>query len=268
MNFEDIDFLVTDVNYVVERPFASNWAVKNLCFAHNYVMAFSADGFVTYETEGQYITAGRNGVCLFPPGNLRSGAADRLHPWHFISVNFDLTFLKGNKSEFHRKMLHTANVSGDVRNLFFLLSKIWERKEALYRLKSRTIVQEILTHLLQTEMENSVPRHKQLDAAKKYIQDNFTNDISLEDLARGAGFSLSHFRKLFTEYYGRSPKQYILYLRLNKARDLLSANESNVSETARLCGFHNVFYFSDLFKKTFGVPPKLFKMNRSEKNFE
>ena len=98
MNLNDTDFVVTDVNYVIERPFASNWAVKNLCFEQNYVMAFSADGFVTYETGGTRISAGQNDVCIFPPGNVRSGIADRVHPWHFVSVNFDLTFKKGSKT--------------------------------------------------------------------------------------------------------------------------------------------------------------------------
>ncbi len=267
MNFEELDFAVSGVNYVVERPYAADWSVKNLCFEQNYVMAFSADGFVTYETEGKNITAGKNDVCLFPPGNMRSGTADRRNPWHFISVNFDLTFNKGNKQDFHRELLHAENVSGDVQNLFFSLSKIWAGKEPLFKVKCRTIVQEILTSLLTAKMENGASRHKQLDFAKKYIQNNFTTDISLENLSREAGFSSSHFRKLFTEYYGKSPKQYILYLRLNKARDLLSANEFNVSETARLCGFHNVFYFSDLFKKTFGISPKQFKTHRFEKTF-
>ena len=267
MNLNDTDFVVTDVNYVIERPFASNWAVKNLCFEQNYVMAFSADGFVTYETGGTRISAGQNDVCIFPPGNVRSGIADRVHPWHFVSVNFDLTFKKGSKTDFHSKMIYVPAVSGDVHGLFFTLSKVWAGKEPLYRLKSRTIVQEILIRLLTAEIESAAPRHQQLDFAKQYIQENFTHDISLELLAREAGFSLSHFRKLFTEYYGKSPKQYIIYLRLNKAKDLLSANEFNVSETAQMCGFKNVFYFSDLFKKTFGLPPKAFKEQRHEKTF-
>lgn len=267
MGYENMDFVVTDVNYVVERPHTASWAVKNICFEQNYVMAFSADGFVTYETDGRKISAGPNDVCIFPPGNVRSGKADRLHPWHFVSVNFDLTLYKGSKDGYNRSMIYVPKVSGEAGRLFFTLSKVWAGKEPLYRLKSRTIVQEILISLLSAKMESAAPGHGQLNFAKKYIQENFTRDISLEFLAGEAGFSLSHFRKLFTAYYGKSPKQYILYLRLNKAKDLLAANEFNVSETARLCGFKNVFYFSDLFKKTFGLAPNAFRTQRQEKSF-
>ena len=73
MGYENMDFVVTDVNYVVERPHTASWAVKNICFEQNYVMAFSADGFVTYETDGKktmghtgYVLAGdhfRHGLC-------------------------------------------------------------------------------------------------------------------------------------------------------------------------------------------------------------
>ena len=267
MDYENIDFVVTDVNYVVERPHTPSWAVKDICFAQNYVMAYSADGFVTYETDGKKISAGPNDVCIFPPGNVRSGIADRLHPWHFVSVNFNLALYKGSKADYNRSMIYVPKVPGEVGNLFFNLSKVWAGKEPFYRLKSRTIVQEIFISLLSAKMERAALGCGQLDSAKKYIQENFTKDISLEFLASRAGFSLSHFRKLFTAYYGKSPKQYILYLRLNKAKDLLAANEFNVSETARLCGFKNVFYFSDLFKKTFGMPPNAFRTHRQEKTF-
>jgi len=264
---EDMDFVVTDVNYLVERPCALNWATKNLCFAHNYVMVLSADGFVTYETEGRHIIAEKNDVCVFPPGNVRSGTADNIHPWHFISVNFDLTFKAGNQDDFHRCLMHVPQTSGEIKKLFFSLSKIWSGKDPLYRAKSRTIVQEILIALLLTKTQITAPHANALEDAKEYIQENFCKDIPIEHLAEIAGFSLSHFRKLFTQCYGKSPKQYILFLRLNKAKDLLIAGECNVSETACLCGFHNVFYFSDLFKKTFGISPKAFQTQQHEKIF-
>ncbi len=56
-----------------------------------------------------------------------------------------------------------------------------------------------------------------------------------------------------------SPVKYITQLRVEKAKELLITNRYKVSEIAEMCGFENVYYFSNVFKKQVGVSPKTYK---------
>jgi AraC-like DNA-binding protein len=81
----------------------------------------------------------------------------------------------------------------------------------------------------------------------------------MEALIRELAIGYSKFRKLFKRSTGKSPNQYHINLRLDKAKELLSTTNLNVTEVAYQLGFDSVFYFSRLFKKKNGVSPKSFR---------
>ena len=94
--------------------------------------------------------------------------------------------------------------------------------------------------------------------AVSYVEKKFTEKISLQYLANLANLSISHFCKVFNKAYGVSPGQYIINLRLQKACSLLK-NKCTVAEAAYQCGFNDSNYFTRLFKKNTGKPPRAFK---------
>ena len=90
----------------------------------------------------------------------------------------------------------------------------------------------------------------------EYIDSNISNpDLTIADIAEAAGFSEVHFRKLFKNHYGISPKQYILNNRLHIAKKLLESTNDSISQIANRCGFSTIFYFSKLFKDKMGISP-------------
>ena len=70
--------------------------------------------------------------------------------------------------------------------------------------------------------------------------------------------SPTYFIRIFKQHTSLTPKQYILRLRMEKAKELLSLTDMKVNEVARECGFESPLYFSKLFHKYFGVPPTQF----------
>jgi Transcriptional regulator containing an amidase domain and an AraC-type DNA-binding HTH domain len=72
----------------------------------------------------------------------------------------------------------------------------------------------------------------------------------------------SRFRKIFKETTGLSPNQYHLNLRLDKAKDLLTSTNLTINEVAYQTGFDSIFYFSRLFKKKNGLPPKEYRLGK------
>lgn len=84
---------------------------------------------------------------------------------------------------------------------------------------------------------------------------HYSDDFTVEDLARQANMSPSSFHQRFKEITHRSPIQYMKHLRLIKAQLLLSQNELNINQTATSVGYRSQSQFSRDYKRYFGVSP-------------
>lgn len=93
----------------------------------------------------------------------------------------------------------------------------------------------------------------------KYIEENITNRISVEDVALYVNMGYEKFRKLFTKQYRISPGNYILNRRINAAQKLLSAGNLSVKEISVELGYPDSYTFSKQFKKLTGHTPSEFK---------
>lgn len=103
-----------------------------------------------------------------------------------------------------------------------------------------------------------------LAKAVVYMQTNFADQISVEQLARLSGFSERHFSRLFQELYGMSPIRFLNKIRLDHARVLLESEEYRVIDAAALCGFGDSNYFCRIFKKQYGCAPSDWKKMKNE----
>jgi len=94
-----------------------------------------------------------------------------------------------------------------------------------------------------------------------YLQNNYTADFSVEELARMCCLSVGAFRRSFGECVGMSPVEYRNRLRIQKAVTLLKTGKYTVGETAEAVGIRDIKYFSKLFKRYTGVTPRVIKGN-------
>jgi len=85
------------------------------------------------------------------------------------------------------------------------------------------------------------------------------NDLSVSHLAHLCGVSEVYLRKIFEKKLGVSPKEYMISLRMEYAKQLLSSGEVGVAEVAQMCGYAEPCHFSREFKKRFGTSPKNYK---------
>ncbi len=91
------------------------------------------------------------------------------------------------------------------------------------------------------------------------MQETFDTAINIEELAQKLPMGYSTFRKAFKKNTGVSPNQYLLELRLKKAKDLLCSTNLSIKEIADQTGFDSISYFSKHFKKKNGISPKSFR---------
>jgi len=105
----------------------------------------------------------------------------------------------------------------------------------------------------ETHMETIVNKGRFL------IREHFDNNLSVEDIAEKLHVSYSSFRKVFKKYTGMSPGQYMIQLKIDKARQLLSQTNKSIKEISSELSFSSGYYFSTLFKEKTGCSPESYR---------
>jgi two-component system response regulator YesN len=98
-----------------------------------------------------------------------------------------------------------------------------------------------------------------IEKCKKYIEMNFSNDIGLEELSTYVGRNPSYISHVFKQIEGRSFSDYINWLRIQKAIELLDRSNMHIYEVAGDVGFSDYRYFINVFKKYTGLSPSEYK---------
>lgn len=95
--------------------------------------------------------------------------------------------------------------------------------------------------------------------AINYIQTNFKDQPSLEQIAEKVNLSPFHFQRLFSEWAGTSPKRFLQYISINYAKKLLKENQASLFETALETGLSGTSRLHDLFVNIEGMTPGEYK---------
>lgn len=102
-------------------------------------------------------------------------------------------------------------------------------------------------------------RQKHLAEILRFMRENISEPVRLEEVARHAGLSVSHFSELFREETGQSPMAHFNQIRIRRACRLLDLTPKRIKTIAAETGFSDPYYFSRVFKKLMGVSPKAYR---------
>jgi AraC-like DNA-binding protein len=99
-------------------------------------------------------------------------------------------------------------------------------------------------------------RNFYIKEAISFIEQNFQNDITVEEIANSCGLNRSYFGKIFHENVGKSPQEFLISYRMIKAAELLKMTKLSIADIGQAVGYPNQLHFSRAFKKVYGVSPK------------
>lgn len=92
-----------------------------------------------------------------------------------------------------------------------------------------------------------------------FLRENYTKDLSLEEISRNFNFTPAYLSKIFLKHAGEPPSRYVISLRINEAKHLLSRQRHlSIREVGERVGYADPYYFSRIFKQVTGVSPKDF----------
>jgi AraC family transcriptional regulator len=105
---------------------------------------------------------------------------------------------------------------------------------------------------------------RQIGKAIDFMEANLEGSLDLATIAEAAGISPSHFARRFRATVGKAPHQYLIQIRIDRAKRLLSESDKGIAEIAFACGFASQEHLTRLFKRSCGLTPAGFRKARRD----
>lgn len=149
-------------------------------------------------------------------------------------------------------IVHDRNES--VKKAYLSLFRIKSREDIESVLERKKILIQMILDLYRSSREKAEYSQNDILIGRLIdrISENPGSDYSIVRLASECNLSPTHFRRLFYKYTGSSPKEFILSMKISRAKQMLSEGKS-IKEAAELSGFNDIFYFMRAFKKMTGI---------------
>lgn len=155
------------------------------------------------------------------------------------------------------------DILGIINNIF----TCYDEKSIAYELELKSLLFKYIAVLYKAGLvdtsngTSAIPTEtiNKIKQLLNYINDNYTREISVPELAEVCRFSEYHFMRFFKKHIGTSCIQYINNYRLEKSTELLCTTDMTIMEIAFEVGFDNLSYFNKLFKRKYNMTPKEFR---------
>ena len=284
-----------EIRYIAtrEKEFPWNLNVNTVGFesisahssypASGHPQGYSFDfkrGRILKEFQLVYITKGKgqfaamnNMVCqitegslfFLSPGEWHTYKPDESTGWESYWVGFDGAFaqdLLKHKSAYIANPVVNIGYDEEIVSLYKKLLEVSISERPGYQNLLSGIVIHLLSYLIYREKNknlNDKEIFNKIDKARLIIREKFNSSVSPEEIAASLNMSYTWFRRMFRQYTGLAPAQYITQLKIQKAKEMLSVSNKPIKEIAVEIGFESIDYFSTQFRKQTGQTPTQFR---------
>ena len=228
------------------------------------LMADNAKG----ETQTYSIKSGQ-GFLIFP-GQITTYYADLRLPWEYVWIEFDglrvkealdLTELSMNSPVYRS---HSKDLREQLVNEMMYI--VHHAKESPFHLIGHLYL--FFDYLMQSSKSTKLVHSSKMSdfyikEAIHFIEQNFQNNITVEEIASVCGINRSYFGKIFRKSIGRSPQEFLMNYRMVKATELLKLTSLSIAEIGSAVGYENQLHFSRAFKTIYGVSPREWRNQHS-----
>lgn len=239
-------------------------STKGQLSSYLFFLVQGGSGTLEYEGVTHQLT---KGDCVFLDCRKEYSHCSSLDLWQLQWVHFYGPNIQG----IHKKYLergglpcfHTKNYETYEK----LLAEIYSMagsNEYIRDMNIYSMLAELLTLLMseswhEAKSGKTNTNKQNLQAVKEYLDENYKNKITLDELAELFYINKYYLTRIFKEQFGISVIDYLLHIRITQAKQLLRFSEYNIEEVGIRCGIPDANYFTRTFKKIEGISPKEYR---------
>lgn len=278
--------LFNDINPFVRWVHISNsqyLSVSAIPYENRLFYCIKGKGKIVIEGK-EYIIE-RDTAIFWSSGKEYICIPDNDNPFSFLAINFDFTDISkhkslplppfvGRKKDFNgleQVIIDDFPILSDVivvKNAI-LLKKKFEKiliefncREYLYDKICSSLIAEILSEMIRQSLGlNVIKIDGRINSILDYLNNNFSLPITNKMVGDLFGYHPNYVSNLFQKQLGITLHQYILQIRINKAKNYLLETDMSISEIAEICGFGNNQNFAKKFKQFVHCSPNKYRIN-------
>jgi AraC family transcriptional regulator of arabinose operon len=269
MDMERLQTFVPGIIFFVDRRCHPGWEIikKKINFQD---LTFVVEGKSSYYVNGTKYTVEAGDVIYIPVGSVREAYTFKEDPMHSYAFNF-YWLPQGSPDALPLEPVTRNVITSEILGYIKQFSLIWMTKQPGYVMQARALFMLIIHRLLTISFHKAahIQPDLRVNTVLEYATEHYPEELDLAAMARIVNLHPVYFGKLFKKNTGYSFKEYLNQIRVNHAEMLLSTEGFSITEVAEQCGFHDISYFSNVFKSVKGYPPSnVLKLNASSRNLK
>lgn len=235
---------------------------------NHYLFHYVISGAGTLQSTGtdgqttQYKIKSGEGFMIFPK-QINTYHADQDHPWEYAWLEFDglrvkealeLAGLTPDHPVYHS---NARDLSLEMKEEMLYLARHPDQSP-FHLIGHLYLFLDCLTRSCSSRrmLQSGRIRDFYIRESISFIEQNFQNDISVEDIAAFCNLNRSYFGKIFRDAVGKSPQEFLISYRMTKAAELLKLTALCIRDISNAVGYPNQLHFSRAFRKVYGSSPR------------
>lgn len=228
-----------------------------------WVIHYCIDGEGYFQVKDHQTHIHAGDIFMIPPYTRNKYYPKAENPWTYQWI--------GMKGTLARQFLEECGLTPESHVLHHkidlklqtMFEQVFDNFHEKHRLKAFGITFQLLDYIknnvYNSTSDSLTSGELYYHAALNYISKNYTNNITISDIATAANIDRTYLFKLFQKFTGKSPSQYLQNFRLDNASVLLRKSSLSVTDIAYMVGFQQSSYFSKMFTQYKGVTPSEYR---------
>ncbi|MCL2618889.1 MAG: helix-turn-helix domain-containing protein [Defluviitaleaceae bacterium] len=253
---------LTDIGFFPDAKFHYRERTEG---ANEAILIYCVNGKGSIELRDKKIVLEKDALFCIPPYVAHKYYADQTAPWSILWVHF-----KGDNiglfpiTEMGRKMLANSIESDRMQEYFVKLFNTIESGYSIGNIiHSSQLLSVMLSELYFYEKESQTSKaNRYLTKVIDFMYKNIHRELTLEELAKHVNLSKPYLNLIFKQHVNRAPIDFFINLKMQQACRFLKLTEMRIYEISLKLGYEDQYYFSRIFKKTIGLPPKEYRAKK------
>ncbi|GAC1439618.1 MAG: AraC family transcriptional regulator [Terriglobales bacterium] len=218
-----------------------------------------------FDYRGSAHVASAGALMLINPAEVHTGSASDKRGWTFRMFYVDALWLQALATSYVGKRQDLPFFGVPVVHDRWAATRLLRAHRALenpgVRLEQESLLVSAFSRLLERYADRRLVKQStekcksQAIVLREYLEDNYSENISLDELSRLVQLSGSHLIRIFRAFTGIPPHAYLEQIRVNRAKERLRLGGSSLADVACESGFFDQSHFTRQFKKRVGVTP-------------